>query len=59
MRSICMCLHRVEVYTHLYMVCFGFYWKCELCNLGMYLGITCGLTQPQGVWERVLQRAKL
>ena len=33
--------------------------KSELHNLGMYLGITCGVTQPHmilGVWEGLLQR---
>ena len=46
-RSICMCLHHVEVRTHLLMVRAGSCRKCELRNWGgMYLGITCGLTQP-------------
>ena len=48
------------------MVWAGSYHKFELHRLigGMYLGlgITCGLTQPQGLpgaWSGLLQRAKL
>ena len=61
-RGICMGLHHVEVCTQLYIMQAGFCWKCRLRNWGMYLGISCGLTQPRGilgVWDGLLQRAKL
>ena len=38
MQSICMCLHCVEVCTHLYMMQAESCWKGELHNWGMYLG---------------------
>ena len=33
-QCICLCLHHLEVCTHLYMVQAGSCWKCELHNLG-------------------------
>ena len=49
MRSVCICLHPVEVCTYLYMMWGGLAGNVNSVIEGIYLGISCGLTQPEGI----------